>query len=533
MRNVATLLAVLATAIPAPAAAKRVLIITDPQTSTKPITLLEHALVEALRKGGHTLLKLEKAAGKQPRGRRILQQAEALRQAARHQFDQLELDIALKKYNKALGKLDKVVAVTDDLNPLTDTLAMLGATYLLLGQERRARGVLERLLVVDLAVQPDEAVYNPQMMAVFEAVASRVRGSTTFDVEVTVDPPGAAVLFDGRLAGVAPVTLHDIRAGRHYVTASLKGFETVGRAIDIKARSAHNIAIQLFETRGDSRTQVQASAAVAAMDDDEIPPEARELARGRGAEVLLLLGLRGSVFKVARYDESGGRNVTTMPANVQDVDSAHRVARKLLGPLVGKPDGTVTETAPAQPAEDEGFTDDFDDEAEQHPHEGRDQDEDEDLVVVADADTSTDSSGFHLFSANPTKDTTLYLTYGTTLALAAAGGVFGILTLGDHNEYNKSTKIDDGQGGSRVDHENTTDQMEGIDIKAAGETNAMIADILFGAAIAAGVTSILLHWLWDPDRADTVQSPSDSSEEGEKGDGWGFSAGPLYLRLDF
>jgi len=529
MCRTAFALAALAMALTWPTAgrANQVILLTDPQSSTPAITLLEHALVQTLREAGHEVMNLERPMGKQGRAQRMLDQAESLRQTARDQFEQLELDMALKKYTKALSKLNKSVALTDDLRPLTDTLTMLAATYLLLGQERRARGVLEQLLVLDPAAAPNEAVFNPQMMAVFEAVASRVRGSPSFDVEVTVDPPGTAVLFDGKLVGVAPVTVADIHRGRHYVTASLKGFETAGRAVDIKARSGHAISMRLTETRGDSRIQMKSSLAVSAIDDPDLPPEASELAAGVSADTVLLLAVTGSTFKLVQF-VGGDRSARTAPKDVRNVGSARRIAAALLGPLAaGSPS---TGEVIAASTIDDGYSDDFSDGGDPDSPPPDDFDdppppEDDGRTALIDPDED-ESSGGGLLSANATKDTALWATYGTAVGLAGIGGVFGVLALSSKSEYDLNTKDADG----KIIHAETTDQQEGVPLKEAGERNALIADVLYGAGIAALITGICMHIFWDAG-GEPATSVEPKGKEG--GEGWGWMIGPGMLRIDF
>src|SRR5206468_2487956 len=112
------------------ARAATVLVISDPQSSTKPVTLVEHALVEEFRRQKDVQVIVSGGIAKQAKVGKLLKEAEALRRTARSKFDQLELDAALRQYTKALQKLEKTVTLTDDLRPFTDTLMMLSAVHL-------------------------------------------------------------------------------------------------------------------------------------------------------------------------------------------------------------------------------------------------------------------------------------------------------------------------------------------------------------------------------------------------------------------
>ncbi|MEE8408070.1 MAG: PEGA domain-containing protein, partial [Myxococcota bacterium] len=356
--------AAVALAAPSSVVAKRVLVVTDPHSSTKPATLLEFAITEELRNNDATVvLRPTELSPKQARAQRFAAQAENLRQNGRRQFEQLELDLALKQLNKAVQKLDKAMPMLEDIRPLLDTLEMLCATYLLLGQERRARTSLERLLVLDVNASPDEVVFNPQMMAVFDAVASRVGGGPVFDVEVTVDPPGAAVFFDGRLIGVAPATAKDVHRGRHYVSAALKGFDPVGRAVELKPRSGHFLSLKLSESRRSSPSEAAATAAVAAIDDEVMPAEAQDLVDKFGADIILLISSGRGGARLVSYDANGShRYDKSSSSRVTDLGSARKMAHTLLGPLArprASDDGDTDFAATR--SDDEAYSDDFGD----------------------------------------------------------------------------------------------------------------------------------------------------------------------------
>jgi hypothetical protein len=523
--------------------ANRIVLLTDPQASSSDATLLEHALVEVLRENDHEVAHLTHRSGsRRARALRLLAQAKTLGRTARAQYDRLELDSALTKYNKVLAKLDRVVAMSDDLRPLKDTLMMLAATCILVGQERRARDLLERLLVLDPSATVDDTVFNPRMMAVFHAVASRVRGGASFDLEVHVDPPGAAVVFDGKLVGLAPVTVPTIQPGRHYITASLNGFETTGRAVDIRAHSGHSVALQLTKTPPDSRLHESSSIAVSAIDDPELPPGAKALAATAGADTVLLLAKTPTAFKLIRYSADGSHRAEhSISEKIRNADSARALAHALLGPLAGGAGPQTDSWVAAEPARNGlGGTDVAregqqratepagDDPGATHvPREGRDRTRapagpDITSLQQDGGEEDRDHQVNHgLFSDNPRKNATLWISYGSAVAVAGIGAVFGYLALDAKNQYDlKTTTHDD-----VLNHAETTDQRESVPIKEAGERNALIADTMYGTAAALVAVGICLHLFWHPSAMPSGRMESDS--------GLSWTVGPNFLRLTY
>ncbi len=496
--------------------AATVLIVTDPQSSTKPVILLEAALVDELRRLSDTQVVQSGASTKPGKGAKLAKEAEGLRASARARFEELELDAAERGYTKALQKLDKAAALSEDLRPLIDTLAMLAAANLLVGQERRARALLERLLVLDIDVRPSETVFNPQMMAVFDAVQARVRAVETQPLEIEVDPPGAAVFFDGKLAGVAPLTLNEVRRGKHYVTAALKGFQTAGRVVDAKGKAGQRVALKLNETRGSPKLDGQAAAAVAAVDTEDMPAEAKDLAHIYKADSVILLAAAADQFKLARFAADGSAaHRKAFQGGITDTESARAAARDLLGGLTPPPtqSTTVASLSPTSPAGD-SYSDSFGDEA--NRDKAKDKTSQAPDGVAAEIDTD---DGF-LFSPNPAKERALYWTYGGAVGMAALGAVFGTLGLMAHNEF-----LDP-----------ATDQVAGADVKSRGERYALIADILYVTAALSAATGIGMHLWWHPDQAaapDSAPPPESPLAPAAPGEGTGLFIGPGVLRLSF
>jgi hypothetical protein len=330
-----------------------------------------------------------------------------------------------------------------------------------------------------------------------------------------------------------------VRKGRHYVAATLKGFETVGRAVEFKTRSSRNVSLKLSEATRDSRLEGQAAAAIAAMDGPELPGEARQLLDTFRANRVVLLAATRNDARLVMYDANGGhRRAANRAGAVDDLPTARSAARSLLGGTDRRNlasagddagddenggDPTSVAAAPAGGSRSTG-------KAGSHARDSASSETGSSWDSVSSGGSTPSatrrSGAFYLFSANPTKEMTLYAAYGGGALLATVGGVFGALGLAAQNEYYKEANLE----GAKIDHEGTTDQVEGQDVAAAGRRDALIADILFGAAGAAIITGLILHLAWEPDEptATAAGRPDQGSAAG-----WSYDLGPGYLRVDF
>jgi len=66
------------------------------------------------------------------------------------------------------------------------------------------------------------------------------------DVYIASTPQGAEIAINGKTAGVTPLTLPAVPAGRHLVTASLRGFRTLHQTLDLKPgeRNVLNLSLE-------------------------------------------------------------------------------------------------------------------------------------------------------------------------------------------------------------------------------------------------------------------------------------------------
>ena len=495
--GVTALVLLLSVPEPGNAAIKEVLVVSDPPDTSAGVLLLEQAIVDELRHyPTRAALNLDAALtriAKDPN--RDMAQLDALRDNARAQFDNLEPDAALRLYAKVLTKLEKAAVASDDLRSLTDTLAMMSAVYLMLKQDKKARASLEQLLTLAPDYVPDEAVFNPQMMAVFTSVSTKVKSTLGVDCEITTGPSGAAVFFDGRLVGLSPTTLKGVRKGKHYIGAVLKGYERVGKNIELGPKTPHSISVKLSPmSKRDTGTLDLATNAVEGMEASEMPPEAKDLLSLTKADMILLLQVTAGSASIAVYAEGSGRIGKTAAGDLGDLETARRMARELLAPLTRSPPGSkepTTGTVVAKNTDVNGdkvpATTDGKPAADKH----------EDAKPgLPPSPPPQDDSG---------KLTVMLGIYGAAASIAVVGGVFGILSLHDQSEFNKTT----------------TDQVAGKPIASRGRTRALVADILYGTAGLVAATGVIVQFFWNPQSPATSVSPASKS-------GWSFLIGPGY-----
>ena len=170
------------------------------------------------------------------------------------------------------------------------------------GQAKPARAELERLL----AVAPDADLPTAQFAPDLLALARRARGAATHadaKLEVKSSPDGAEVWVDGKRRGVTPLTVRGLGPGEHQLTLRLPGY-----AVSQQAASGSASVTLEPAARQSSWTALERAAS----DRGGLIKAAGAVAASAGAtQVLLVTASRGDrpdslSLEFVRADAGGG-----------------------------------------------------------------------------------------------------------------------------------------------------------------------------------------------------------------------------------
>lgn len=320
-----TVVAAALVALSSPAHARRVLVLADPAATTADDVLLGAAVRGSLDdEPGVTVIGPTPARALQRALREADDAAEILK-GAREKFEALELEAALKDSQRAVQKLDRFNALAARMELHAAALGTLAASQLLLGQNKRARNQLEALVALRPDFTPDPSLYNPQMLETFKGIRDEVKGRKPKELRVVTLPSGAAVTIDGKLRGVAPLTVA-LAPGKHYVAAAMPGFEAAGHAVPLERTE-----VTVTLPRANQGAAQAAAAARAAAAGLEMPAEAFELAKKLKADEIVVLAKAATGFVLVRVAaDRSSTKVTQDTGPAATVEQAMGVAERLL-----------------------------------------------------------------------------------------------------------------------------------------------------------------------------------------------------------
>jgi len=163
-------------------------------------------------------------------------------------YDAFELDPALEALAESVVTYEQALGGLADAAPLVDALTFQGAAYALKGDVKNAKGAFTRAFVLNEAATLDGGRFPDTVQALFEEARQETSALATGALTIYAAPAAAEVWVDGGFRGSAPLTVSDLKVGRHYVRVVRDGYVTFGAAVDVKRGGEETVQATLRPT---------------------------------------------------------------------------------------------------------------------------------------------------------------------------------------------------------------------------------------------------------------------------------------------
>lgn len=237
-------------------------------------------------------------------------------EAGRQAYLNLELPTAIQSLESAVADFDAAAAALEDPQDLGQALLFLGASLAFEGRNRDAQRVFARLHVQMPHLQPDPNLFNPDVIARFEA--ARPREAPSASIVVESDPPGAIAYVDFLARGVTPITVTGLHPGDHIVRVTRAGAVPSVQAVSVRSRRSVTSSAMLVDEQATSGL-VEALDAVRDASVDAIQPGTPI------HDVASLLGVER--IGVIRASSAGSSDQVQLELVVFDVETGRRLVR--------------------------------------------------------------------------------------------------------------------------------------------------------------------------------------------------------------
>lgn len=164
----------------------------------------------------------------------LLKQASVAFQEGKKAFEDLNPDLALRKFQESLNKYEQSSAYVWDLREAGMAWIYIGVNYLLSGNHKEAEDAFRRglLWVPDISIK--SVTTEKDNVQVFEKIKEQVistRAAGQMDVH---SQPAAAVFINGKFHGATPLKI-SLSPGRYLISLRREGYRAWGEPLDITA----------------------------------------------------------------------------------------------------------------------------------------------------------------------------------------------------------------------------------------------------------------------------------------------------------
>lgn len=200
----------------------------------------------------------------------------------------LETNAARAKLEEALVLFGRGAPALEDFGEYARLLIDLGALFVDAKMDGSARDAFKRALVLETRDRPSEKQYPPPVVVRFESVAAELARQPRISVSIVGQPDGAELRWDGRRAGVLPLSIADVLPGEHWLSARHPGKKYFSALVTVTKEN--NRAEVFMSDAEETRTLEQRALSAALHEGEPTAVESRALAallEGQSAVLLL------------------------------------------------------------------------------------------------------------------------------------------------------------------------------------------------------------------------------------------------------
>ncbi len=173
-------------------------------------------------------------------------------------FDNLDTDVAGKKYQEALSYLEQNPAAADTKS-LAEIHLFLGNIALQSGKSGKKKGAEEiaRAAALDHSFELNPKYFGPDVKKEWEKTVKELDGKAKHKLTFSSTPAGAEVFFRNKRVGTTPMNDGiSVAPGRHLVTMKRAGFDLGGVLVDVSADAEAKVTLKPVGAYGAQRTKM-------------------------------------------------------------------------------------------------------------------------------------------------------------------------------------------------------------------------------------------------------------------------------------
>ncbi|TNE44515.1 MAG: PEGA domain-containing protein [Deltaproteobacteria bacterium] len=166
----------------------------------------------------------------------VLNNAEKAFLAGKKAYEDLNPDLAFRKFRESIGLFESGASYLWDMNRVSQAWLYLGVSYLLSGKRLDAEKSFLQALIINPTADIKSVTTEADKVKVFKQVEQQIGLAPVGTLEIRTTPY-ASVYINGKLAGAAPVRLR-LRRGKHFVMVRREGYKHWGKVVSVTGQTA-------------------------------------------------------------------------------------------------------------------------------------------------------------------------------------------------------------------------------------------------------------------------------------------------------
>ena len=155
----------------------------------------------------------------------------------RQAYLELRLEDAIDVLGRAVSDYEAAAGALEDPSPVADALLLLGAAETFANRPLAARATFARVHTQMPQVHLDPNVFNPQVVAAFDAARPSDSANPTSSLSIDSGEAGDIVYVDFVARGTTPLDVGGLVGGEHFVRVTRPGAPPMLRTVRVRAGS--------------------------------------------------------------------------------------------------------------------------------------------------------------------------------------------------------------------------------------------------------------------------------------------------------
>ena len=209
-------------------------------------------------------------------GKAELEKALKRSQLGSRYIEKMNFGRATRAFQDAISQFESAAPALVDIKPVFDTWVGLAEVYARRGEDGLQNEALRAAIRLDPERELDASRFPPIFLNAHAEARDLVMEDDKATIIIDTSALGAEVRLDGRVVGVAPLTIRGVVPGRHFIRVFKEGRGLMGSVVEVTAGEEKVLSPGIVQSVGQSATELLSDNRFSAEALDEVLQAAKK-----------------------------------------------------------------------------------------------------------------------------------------------------------------------------------------------------------------------------------------------------------------